>query len=157
VTGTALVNYTSTVPVATSVSECQARLAAAGADHIGVSYDDGLPVALTFRLFGPHGVRDFAIPVDVDAVQRLIARQLASGRIRGKSLARSTLLSREHAARVAWRLIKDWTAVQCALVEASLIPLDEVMLPHLLVDGELTLAAAYRLREDTLLELQAPS
>ena len=154
---TGLVNYTSTVPVATSLAECQARLAASGADHIGVGYDDGLPVALTFRLVGPHGVRDFRIPVDVDAVQQLIGVQLEAGRISAKSLARSVLLSREHAARVAWRIIKDWVAVQCALVEAALVELDEAMLPHLEVDGGLTLAQAYRAREATALELQGPS
>lgn len=153
-TSTALVNYTSTVPVTTSLAECQSRLAAAGADHIGVGYDDGIPNALTFRLLGPHGVRDFTIPVDVDAVQRLIAEQRRSKRISSKAMAVTVLLSRDHAARVAWRIIKDWVAVQCALVEAQLVSLDEAMLPHLHVDPEHTLAQAYRQRE-TALELAA--
>lgn len=147
-----LVNYTSRVPVEASLAECQQRLAAAGADHIGVGYDDGLPTALTFRLVGPHGIRDFTIPVDVDAVQRLIKQQLAAKRISAKSMSRTELVSREHAARVAWRLIKDWTAVQCALVEASMIRLDEAMLPHLVMGDGRTLAVQY-LERETALEL----
>lgn len=148
--GTGLVNYTTTVPVTTSLAECQTRLAAAGADHIGVGYDDGVPVSLTFRLIGPHGVRDFEIPVNVDAVHRLIKQQVDKGRIRIGGMSREKFLSRDRAACVAWRVMKDWVAVQCALVESSLVPLDELMLPHLHMDDGRRLAEAYRAREATL-------
>lgn len=151
---TGLVNYTSTVPVSTSLAECQTRLAEAGADHIGVGYDDGLPTSLTFRIIGPHGVRDFAIPVDVDAVQRLIRQQLEEKRISSRSMAKDKFLSRDRAACVAWRVMKDWIAAQCALVEASMVPLDELMLPHLDMGGGVRLAEAYRERE-SVLELAA--
>jgi hypothetical protein len=150
----AALNYTTKVPVQQSLAEAQERLAAAGADHIGVGYDNGLPTALTFRLRGPHGIRDFSIPVDVEAVQRLLVQQEKDGRFKSLRKAQGTYTSREHAAMVAWRIIKDWVAVQTTLVEASLIRLDEVMLPHLLVPieggGEQRLSDAYRAREDAL-------
>ena len=51
----------------------------------------------------------------------------------------------EQAAKVAWRIAKDWLEAQSALIDAQLATLDEVMLPYL-IDGNSgkTLYAAWR-------------
>jgi hypothetical protein len=100
---------------------------------------------MTFGLVTPHGPRLFTLPVDVDAMQRLLAGHKPSG---GMSMA--AFRSREHAERVAWRVIKDWLAAQLTLVATDMAALDQVMLPYLHVDGDRTLYAAYRDRENVL-------
>ena len=145
-----VVNYTTAVPVMQSLSEMQERLAASGASHIGVSYEDGYPIALTFGLRGPHGQRHFTVPVDVDAMQRLLRAHEDEGRFKSQRKAKGHFTTREHAARVAWRVMKDWLAATLAIVETQMLRLDEVMLPYLMVDEEHTLAQRYREREDAL-------
>lgn len=145
-----VVNYTTSVPVSQSLTEMQERLAGSGADHIGVGYEDGQPIALTFMMRGPHGPRHFTVPVDVEAMQRLLRHQENSGAFKTMRKAKGHFTSREHAANVAWRVMKDWLASTLALVECDLLRLDEVMLPYLLVAPDLTLAQAYREREGAL-------
>lgn len=138
-------NYSTTVAASKTVAEMQAMLAKHGASRISVDYDGGAPSALAFVLVTPHGPRHFTLPVNIDAMQRLLVQQEREGKL--KSGRRDVRTSREQAERVAWRVMKDWLAAQLALVETAMAGLDQVMLPYLHVDGEKTLYAAYRDRE----------
>ncbi len=42
------------------------------------------------------------------------------------------------AARVAWRIIKDWVAAQLAIVESGMVEIAEVFLPYQLVADDKT-------------------
>lgn len=141
----ATLNYTTSIAASKTVGEMQALLARHGASRIAVDYDGGAPCALSFLLDTPHGPRHFTLPVDVDAMHRLLQRQDREGKLRSGSKA--TRSSREQAERVAWRVMKDWLAAQLALVETEMAGLDQVMLPYLHVDGDRTLYAAYKDRE----------
>lgn len=110
-----------------------------------LNFLDGRPSALSFMLVTPHGPRHFTLPVDVDAMHRLLVAQDNAGKLRSGSKA--TRSSREQAERVAWRVTKDWLAAQLALVASEMASLDQVMLPYLHVDGERTLYVAYREQE----------
>jgi molybdopterin-guanine dinucleotide biosynthesis protein A len=131
-------NYTTTVPVSRTLSEIQAMLVKHGADAVVSRYSAGEIVGLSFTLPTPHGQRAFTLPVDVPAVHRVLVKQLGSDR-KGSS--------EEQAARVAWRVLKDWLAAQLAIIEAQMATLDQVMLPYLHVDGELTMYEAFRENE----------
>lgn len=52
------------------------------------------------------------------------------------------------AARVAWRIAKDWLEAQSALIDAQLATLDEVMMPYMVAsyDGDraITMYGAFR-------------
>jgi hypothetical protein len=73
-------------------------------------------------------------------------RQFAAARKRA-----GTYSSREHAARVAWRVIKDWLEANLALIAAQMATIDQVMLSCLIVgDDDWTLWQAYRDRESSL-------
>lgn len=135
----AVLNYTTTIAAAKTIGEMQDMLAKAGAARIAVEYDAGAPAGMTFQLATPHGPRLFTLPVDIDAMQVLLARQRKTN-TRVKA-------DRAQAERVAWRVIKDWLAAQLALVETQMAGLDQVMLPYLHVDGDRTLYAAYKERE----------
>ena len=149
----AVLNYTTQIAVTKTVGEMQTMLGQAGASRIAVDYDGGVPSALSFMLVTPHGPRHFTLPVNVDAMHRLLVSEDKAGRIR--SGAKATRSSREQAERVAWRVLKDWLAAQLALVASEMVGMDQVMLPYLQVEASgLTLYDAYRNKEN-LLALEA--
>lgn len=142
----ATLNYTTTVAVSKTAAEIQDLLVQHGADRVLIRYKDRQPVAVSFTLEGPHGERAFTLPVDVGAMHKVLMQQWRDGEI-----DRRKYTEREHAERVAWRVVKDWLASQLALVAAQMASLDQVMLPYLHVDGEKTLYEAYREREQLAL------
>lgn len=136
-----VLNYTTSIAVTKTVGEMQTMLGKAGAARIAVDYVDGCPSALSFMLATPHGQRHFTLPVNIDAMHRLL-RQEVKGR----------LAEREQAERVAWRILKDWLAAQLALVATEMVGMDQVMLPYLQVEANgRTLYDTYRDRENVLM------
>ena len=110
-----VLNYTTKIAATKTISEIQALLARHGAMRIATDYHDGQPSALTFALTTPHGPRLFTLPVDVDAMHRLMLAEDDAGRLRG-GMSTAVRRSRQQAERVAWRVIKDWLAAQLAHV-----------------------------------------
>jgi hypothetical protein len=146
-------NYTTTIPVTQTVGECHAILAAAGASSAATHFENGQQVGLSFSLKTPHGARAFTLPVDIRAMQAVLRKtDFSSLRVsRGKL---DQLVSREHAAEVAWRVVKDWLEANLALIAAQMATIDEVMLPYLIVgDDDRTLWEAYREREQAAIEM----
>lgn len=144
-------NYTTTVNVARTAGEVQALLAEAGADAVAIKYAQKQPVGVSFVLLTPHGQRSFDLPVEVAGVRAMLQEQVATGHIRGGK-SRAEWTSPEHAARVAWRIAKDWLEAQLALIQAGMAKLDQVMLPYLRVDGGQSLYELYRANETRALE-----
>ena len=147
----ATLNYTTSVAVAKTAGEIQDILARAGADAVAIQYVDRAPVGVSFLLDTPNGPRNFDLPVNVAGVQALLVRQVRAGQIRGgKSQAAWT--STEQAARVAWRIAKDWLEAQLAIIQAGMATLDQVMLPYLRVGDGQTLYQRYLANESRALE-----
>lgn len=141
-----VLNYTTKIAAQKTIGEAQALLVKHGASRIAIDYTGGRATGITFATTTAHGVRLFTLPVDVDAMQRLLARHKPSG---GMGVA--AFRSPEHAERVAWRVIKDWLAAQLTLVATDMAALDQVMLPYLHADQSgRTLYAAYQDRESVL-------
>jgi hypothetical protein len=142
-------NYTSTIAASQSAAEMSQLLSKHGASRVTVMFEGGRHVGLEFTLPTPHGAREFALPIDVDAVLRLLQKQARAGELRkGKHYANPG-----QAERTAWRVAKDWLAAQLAIIEAQMATLDEVMLPYLIVEPgpeRKTLYARYREHEDAL-------
>jgi hypothetical protein len=42
----------------------------------------------------------------------------------------------EHAARVTWRNLRDWTEAQMALTEVEMVEVQEVFLPYMVTGGQ---------------------
>lgn len=118
-----ILNYTTIIPVRESMGLVIGKLADAGARRITTLYDaTRTPVGIEFSITTGKGDAYFRLPVDVDAVHKIL---LADPKIQ-----KQAYMTREHAAKVAWRIIKDWTEAQLALIEASMVRLDEVMFPY---------------------------
>lgn len=114
----AIKNYTTKVDVYTSLGEIQGALARGGATKIMVDYDGGKPVAISFAIQTPLGLRGYTLPAAVDGTLRVFQKQ----RIKPE---------REQAEMTAWRNIRDWVLAQMALVESCDVPVDQVFLPYM--------------------------
>lgn len=140
-------NYSTGVAAGQTANEMSSMLAKHGASRVTVEFDAGRHVGLTFTLPTPHGPREFSLPIDVDAVHKLLEKQ-AKGKVIRKGFSNA-----EQAERTAWRVSKDWLAAQLAIIEAQMATLDEVMLPYLIVEPgpeRKTLYARYREHEASL-------
>ncbi|MDY1005731.1 hypothetical protein [Curtobacterium sp. CFBP9011] len=125
-----ILNYTTTVEVAKTMGEIQAALARRGVKRISTLFDDdGVPAGLGFTMQTDYGVQEFQLPVRTDGVLAAMKRD---------AKVPATKCTPEQAARVAWRIAKDWLEAQAALIDAGLATLDEVMMPYMLVAPDRT-------------------
>lgn len=116
-----ILNYTTTIDASKTVGEVQAILAKAGAKAVGVQYDSGRPVSVTFCHATQFGDRWFDLPAHPERVRAVLLRQKV----------KPGLSTMEQAERVAWRIIKDWVEAQLAIIQTEMVTLDQVMLPYL--------------------------
>ena len=122
-----IANYSTTVTALKSVRELQGILVAHGAKSILMDYSNGEPIGLSFTVGTPYGDTPFRLPANIDKVQRVLNKQ----RVR-------TMVDREFASRVAWRILKDWVRAQIAILESEMVSIDQVFLPYMQVkDGQI--------------------
>lgn len=134
-------NYTTKIAASRTASEIQELLAAHGVEKIMLEYRAGRPVGIMFEAVTEFGARAFRLPVDVEAMHRLLIAEKRAQRLPGISEA----LAKDpaHAERVAWRVVAEWLRAQMTLIASQMATLDQVMLPYLIVDGQ-SLYATYR-------------
>lgn len=97
-------------------------LAQSGAAQVLTEYDsEQVLCAISFRLLHEAVMVTFRLPANIDRIYVLLQRD---DRVPKK------LRCREQAARVGWRIIKDWIEAQLAIVEAEQAEMVEVFLPY---------------------------
>lgn len=123
----AILNYTTKVDYHKTIGEITKVLVGHGAQKITVDYDNsGLPVALTFSVKMNESFIFFSLPARYEGVMKALE----------KAKVPKAFINKEQSVRIAWRIIKDWTEAQMAIVEAELAELSEVFLPYaVLPDG----------------------
>jgi hypothetical protein len=132
-----ILNYTTDIAVSKTMGEIQGALARRGVTRISTLFDEatGTPSGIAFTMKTDYGVREFELPVRTSGV---LAAMEADPKVpRSKCTP-------EQAAKVAWRIAKDWLEAQSALIDASLATLDEVMLPYMVNEKGQTMYALYR-------------
>lgn len=125
-------NYTTKVSVYQSVGEIQGMLAKAGATKIMQELSGGTVTAILFEINTPLGYRQFKLPAHTEKVMQVLKKQ-------------NIKAEKEQAERVAWRILKDWTAAQMAILETEMVSMDEIFLPYMLNGSGDTLYTAYAL------------
>ena len=131
-----ILNYTTTISVEKSMGEVIGALTRRGVTRISSMFDDdGAPAGIAFTMKTDYGFREFELPVRVEGVLRAMTAD--------KSVPRSKATP-EQAARVAWRIAKDWLAAQSALIDADLASLDEVMMPYMVDNMGRTMYSIFR-------------
>jgi hypothetical protein len=125
-----ILNYTTDIAVHRSVAEIQRTLSRHGAREVSVVYGAGGVISgVRFVLEVAGQEVTFRLPANPEGVLRALqAAPLTKHFTRRHQTA-------EHAERVAWRILKDWTEAQLALVEANQAEAAEVFLPYAVVDG----------------------
>ncbi len=117
-----ILNYTTQIESAKTVSEIEKILVAHGAKNISKDYDDNQQIqSLSFIVIVNNREIPIQLPVDPDGVHRVMESQ---------GVRSEKYLTRAHAVRVAWRIIKDWVAAQMALLEARQVKMEQVFLPY---------------------------
>ena len=116
----AILNYTTKISVDKTAAEIQAKLGKANAQAVMCEYENGIVSHIAFRINTPHGVMTFRLPANTDGVLRAMT----------KARLPKSKCNKEQAARVAWRIVKDWVEAQLAIIEAEMATMAEVFLPY---------------------------
>ena len=116
-----LLNYTTSIAVDKTIAEIQKCLSTHGATGILTEYDQGVVIALSFGIKFPDRDLHFRLPCDHQPVLELLKKDRKVPR---------RLVSKEQALRVAWRIIKDWTEAQMAIVETKMVSIEQVFFPY---------------------------
>jgi len=122
-------NYSTGINFMKSIGEIQGCLVAHDAKAIMINYEDRIPESLSFMVETSQRVMAFKLPANISGVLKAMEKQRLSARFTNK----------DHAARVGWRIVKDWVIAQMAILEAEMVSIDEIFLPYLLTDGNKTL------------------
>jgi hypothetical protein len=132
-----IMNYTTEIKVETSMGEVIGALTRRGVTRISTMFDEeGIPSGIAFTMKTDYGFREFELPVKTEGVLKVLARERTS--------SNKIKATPEQAARVAWRIAKDWLLAQSALIDAELATLDEVMLPYMVGKGGKTVYSVIR-------------
>lgn len=117
-----ILNYTTSIDAFKTIGEIQQKLAAAGAKKVAMDYDsEGNAISLTFCIEWNDRLVAFNLPCNFEGVLKSMTKN---------SKVPRNKCTKEQALRVGWRIIKDWTEAQLAIVESELAGLPEVFLPY---------------------------
>ncbi len=113
-----ILNYTTTISVDKTVAEIQKAMSQCRDIQVLTAYENGIVSSISFRLMTNHGLLSFLLPAKIDHIHQVLER----------SAVKNKYKTREQAARVAWRIIKDWIEAQVALIQAEQVTLEEAFL-----------------------------
>ena len=147
-----LLNYTTSISGEKTIGEIQKALSRAGACAILCEYDGfGSVSALAFRIATNFGEIAFQLPANIAAVKKILAQQAHAGKI-----PRKFAQDDAQAARVAWRILKDWIEAQLALIETGMVTVEQIFLPFAQNASGQTVYEALLEKRFTGLALPAP-
>lgn len=120
-----LKNYTSSVPVITSIGRIEHRLAQAGATHIAKSYNKERPVGMIFQIPINNVPMTFKLPAKSDKVFEFMIKQ----RTRPPKQSQREAIQMQ-ADRTAWKILSDWIDIQVSMIQLDQAEAIEVFLPY---------------------------
>jgi len=139
-----ILNYTTGISSAKTVSEIAQKLARAGATNVSFEYIDGETSAVYFTIKHEGTLVNFRLPHDVHGVLDALKRD--------KSRVAPKYRTEAHASKVAWRIVKDWVEAQLAIIEAGQAKTLQVFLPYAVSKDGKTLYEHFEEQPHLLLE-----
>lgn len=125
-----------------SISEIELCLAKYGATAILKEYEKGEIEAVNFRIKVGSQEIPFRLPCRWKVIEQMFHDRA------DKYASESQVTSRKaKARRVAWRQILRWVQAQMALVETSMVKVEEVFLPYAQVKGGQTVYELYQSKQ----------
>jgi hypothetical protein len=140
-----IANRLTTVSADKSIGEIQKLLLGFRASKMMIDYQDGAPSSIAFQIDRNGYQISFRLPSNWQAMLEALKRDKVPQRYRTK----------EHAQRVAWRVLRDWMRAQLTLIEAGVAKVEEVMLPWA-ITGDGQTVAQRMLTSQGLIGLPAP-
>ncbi len=135
----AILNYTTEVDAIKSISEIEYILIKHGVKSVLKNFRDGHIESVSF-LLERHGMDiPITLPARVDRCLEVLKRE------KKNSPRKNIKATYDQAERVAWRILKDWTEAQMALIDIDMVQIDEVFLPYIQTNTGKTV---YELMED---------
>lgn len=131
-----LLNYTTQIEASKTVGQIHGILVTHGARAILTNYDaQGQIESLSFEVNTPHGIAHIRLPVDPEAVLRVM--------LKGDVRVPRRLVTRAQAVRIAWRIVKDWVEAQMAILETEMVKMEQIFLPYIQTQSGQTLFAIF--------------
>ena len=122
-----------TIDASKTSSEIVESLAQHHATRIETLYEQGQCVGLQFAVRVGDQELGFRLPINVEATLETLKKHQREGRIQPR------FVNMDQARRIAWRILKDWTEAQLAIIESGMVTTEEVFLPYLLDNNDRTL------------------
>ncbi|MCK4821369.1 hypothetical protein KA005_36725, partial [bacterium] len=107
-----------------------------GASHIMKEYSGEDPIMLTFGIVTEHGQIAVKLPIKIDKIMAIFKHQVNEGLLMQKYY--SGEWAEKQAARVGWRIIKDWIDSQITMINIDQAKLEQIFLPYVVVDADTT-------------------
>lgn len=137
----AILNYTTTVEVFQTVSEIECILVMHNAKSIMKSYEGGSIRGLSFLIDTGRQQIPVMLPARVDECLEVLKKEK---RANPRKQIKDT---KEHAERVAWRILKDWVEAQMALLDIGMARFEEIFLPYIEISAGQTIFQALEQRQ----------
>lgn len=119
----AIKNYTTKIPVHDTIADIHKALAKHKAKKVMFDYSsDGRVECICFSIDTNEGERAVKLPGNAKKVQQVLQEQ--------KKKNTSIDASMDQAERVAWRIVKDWTEAQLAILETEMVDTGQIFLPY---------------------------
>jgi len=126
-------NFSTTIAVEKTIAEIEKMLAKYGATKIMKEYDiDGNPTVLIFGIMTDRGEMPIRLPIKVSKILDVFKLQVSNKKLASKFWG--TDWAKEQAARVGWRIIKDWLDAQLTLLNIEMVKVEEIFLPYMYHD-----------------------
>lgn len=123
-------NYTTSISVDKTYAEIAGILAEMGAQAVMCEYNGSKVLsAIAFRVDTAFGLMDYRLPAKIDKIHKEIQKSKYSGLRRNRR-------TEEQAAKIAWRIIKDWIDAQMSLIMADQVEIEQVFLPYMQMGNE---------------------
>lgn len=120
--------YSTDVPVERTVAEIERMLAANGATKVLKDYAGGVVSGLSFVIETQHGPMPVRMPVRIDKVREVFKVQVSQKKLERRYWGGEW--ADAQAARVGWRILRDWLDAQLALIRVEMTSLTEIFLPY---------------------------
>lgn len=121
-----LKNYTSEIPVDTTIARIERLLVNAGANGIRKLYENGQCCAIVFQIQLDR-VFEIKLPANVEHCLDALWSDYTKSSVRGRKEKEDF---REQAGRTAWKLVQDWAEVQVSLIQLKQVETLEVFMPY---------------------------
>jgi len=126
-------NFSTSIAVVRTITEIEKMLTKYGATKIMKEYDlAGNPAVLIFGIMTERGEMPIRLPIKVDKIMNVFKLQVSNGKLPNKFWG--TDWAKEQAARVGWRIIKDWLDAQLTLLNIEMVKVEEIFLPYMYYD-----------------------